>query len=96
MSEKSRVERSARRIKANARAWVTYPGVKGFLCQIADISITGCRIIDRKLPVLPERISLTIIDADLAAECEVVWSTRFSAGLRFIERGTQADKVMLD
>lgn len=83
--------RRVRRLECNMRAWVTSPTVPGFVCQVADISINGCRLLARNMSRLSPRVTMTIIDADLTAECEVVWQNRFSAGLRFISRSTQAD-----
>lgn len=82
--------RRLRRIKTNMRGWVRGGGPE-FLVQIADISINGCRIVSRQMRPLGPTVTITILDADLVAECEVAWQDRFSAGLRFVQRSTQAD-----
>ncbi len=87
--------RTARRLKANMRAWIRTESGTAFQAQIADISITGCRLLGRNLPRLEGRLVLTIIDADLTAVSEPVWQNGFAAGLRFVLHGTQAEMAEL-
>lgn len=85
MSKDPKEIRRVRRIKTNMRARVLVDGA-AVPVQVADISITGCRIVARGLPSLPATVSMLLEEANLTVKAEVVWQKGHSAGLRFLER----------
>lgn len=78
--------RRLNRRKTNMRALVTTSGGTAFHAQVADLTINGCRIVSREIHRIGQRVTLDFAASPVGADCEVVWRSRFSAGLRFVLR----------
>ncbi len=84
--------RRVRRVKTNMQGrLVTQAGTVDV--QVADISVNGCRLVARSLPVLASPVTLVLPEADLEVGADVVWQRGHSAGLRFLSRRSAPDQA---
>ncbi len=61
-------------------------------CMIRDGSISGCKIISRKVADLPDKVLLKITKLDQSINGRIVWRNRGSAGIEFEWEANRSDE----